>query len=189
MTLSFSLERTPSGHFSKGLVRIKCIQHIQLDLREKSAHKLETKIAYLNQTYILHLIALWQVFIERLAEFALKKITTDQKNNILIAITEANLQRALARFNTPNRQNIDRLFLETLEIPQITECWRSDKITYEEALATLENLLGARHEIAHTASTGKALTFEKNFLEMEKLFHMAELLELEVFKRISGKEP
>lgn len=47
-----NLEKTPSQIFSKKLVSIKYIQHIQTDLHKCQASKIETKVSYINQSYV-----------------------------------------------------------------------------------------------------------------------------------------
>ena len=53
-------ERTPAQNFSKRMVELRNVQHIQDDLRSQSRKNSGMKIAFLNQAYILHMVSFWQ---------------------------------------------------------------------------------------------------------------------------------
>ncbi len=152
-------------------------QHIQLDLAKCNAAKLEIKIQFLNQSYILQLIAFWQVFIEKLAEFGFCQIEISDGDSHFRNIARSKLDESLKKFNTPNKDNIDKLFKETLGIPNISQFWKSDTLTHEMATSTLATLLTSRHQIAHTGRTSAPLSYETNFEKMEVLMQIAELTE------------
>jgi hypothetical protein len=177
MSFTLNLEKTPAQLFRKNLVRIKYIQHIQLDLAKCDAAKLELKIQFLNQSYVLQLIAFWQVFIEELAEFGFRQIEASGSGGCFRDIARRKLDESLKKFNTPNKDNIDKLFKETLDVENVSKFWKSDTLTHETAVSTLATLLTSRHQIAHTGSTLKPLSYETNFEKMEVLMQIAELTE------------
>lgn len=187
MSLRLSLYRTPAGDFSKRLVALKSIQQIQIDLRNASAHKLERKLRFLNQSYVLHLIALWQAFVEDLVRYAYRQIELYDPHTSLHEIVEASAETALRRFNTPNREHIDRLFDEALAIRHISAAWASEGLTRDEALTTLDAILKARHQIAHRGSTPAAISMEYNFNCMETLYRMALAMENAVIKNLTER--
>ena len=172
------LERTPAMQFSRRMVSIKFIQHIQDDLNGmKDASKLPVKIAYLNQAYILHLVAYWQVFVEDLARYGFSILEKKTPDGPFVAIAKARLDHRLKKFNTPSKANIDELFSETLGIDRITKSW-SEKIQPNNLGAdTLKRVLDARHEIAHTGSADTALAYASNYTEMETLVELARVAE------------
>lgn len=177
MTFVLNLEKTPAQLFSRNLVRIKYIQHIQLDLAKCDAAKLELKIQFLNQSYVLQLIAFWQVFIEELAEFGFRQLEASGSGGYFRDIARGKLDESLKKFNTPNKDNIDKLFKEALGVENISKFWKSDTLTHEIALSTLSSLLTSRHQIAHTGSTPTPLSYSTNFEKMEVLMQIAELTE------------
>lgn len=185
MTLVLNIERTPSQRFSKNLVWIKYIQHIQTDLAECEAAKLETKIQFLNQAYVFQLIAFWQVFIEELAEYGFKKIDAVENSGTFRDIAKAKLDESLKRFNTPNKANIDKLFKEALGVPNISQCWHSEQLPQNIATNTLAELLESRHKIAHEGHTPIQLSYETNFKKMEILMQLANLTEQMLIKQLT----
>lgn len=172
------LTRTPAAYFSRRMVRIKFIQHIQDDLRKMpSIGKLPTKISYLNHAYILHLVAHWQVFNEELASYGFSLLEQKDKNSPFVGIAKAKLDQCLKRFNTPSKKNIDKLFEEALGIDGITRCW-SEKIEPSNLGAeTLDRVLQARHRIAHTGSAHIKLSYETNYEDMKVLVRLAQVME------------
>lgn len=188
MTLVLNIvEKTPEQKFSRNLVRIKYIQLIQSDLQTAGATRFSQKMKFLNQAYVMHLVAAWQVFIRELAEYGFRQIEAYEGSGVFRQVARARLDDALKRFNTPSRENIDRLFKECLGVPEISKNWFSEKISRNKATATLANLLAARHEIAHTGLTPKELTYEANFANMEILMHVAELTEHALIEQLNAR--
>lgn len=172
------LERTPAQRFSRRMVSIKAIQHIQDDLnRMDDASKLPMKIAYLNQAYILHLVAYWQVFIEELAQYGFSILKNKAPDGPLVTIAQARLDHKLKKFNTPSKDNIDDLFSETLGVTRITKCWSDKMVPNHRGADTLSRVLNARHEIAHTGSAEARLAYRSNYADMETLVELASLAE------------
>jgi hypothetical protein len=191
MSIILDLEYTPLHTFSKNLVKIKYIQHIQKDLTDSDAKKLELKIYFLNQSYIFQLIAFWQVFIEDLAKYGFRQIEKSEGSRLLKTIAKNKLDDSLNRFNTPNTKNIDILFKDALGISKISDHWQSQEFTRNEATTTLSKLLDARHQIAHEGKALFPLSYKNNFEKMETLMKIAELTEhavLEELKMALGHE-
>lgn len=184
MSITLDLEYTPLHIFSKNLVKIKYIQHIQKDLTDSDAKKLELKIHFLNQSYVFQLIAFWQVFIEDLARYGFRQIEKSEGSRILKTIAKNKLDDSLSKFNTPNTKNIDTLFKDALGISKISDHWQSQEFTRNEATTTLSKLLEARHKIAHEGTASVPLSYKKNFEKMEILMKIAELTERAVFEEL-----
>lgn len=181
--MTLNLKKTPLQLFSKKLVKLKYIQHIQYDLKKSDVKKLEYKIKYLNQTYIFHLIANWQDFIETLVEDKFNTIQSSQKVHKLNSVLTNNLENKLKRFNTPNIENIDLLFKDVLGITKITDCFNKNDMTRKFAKKSLDRILKMRHQIAHTGSTNNVINYESNFKDMNFIFQLATLLQEEVDKQ------
>jgi hypothetical protein len=191
--MSFNLDRTPQQLFSKQMANLKLIQLIQDDVNriaqsaEPCVRRLDDKIQYLNQAYVVHLIAAWQVFIEDSLRFGFKLFSEPNAVRPSHQVTEDIVNEAIERFNTPSRRQIDRLFKKVLGIDGISECWKCESFTAEAAIAALDRILTARHEIAHTANTATPLSFQENFKDMEILVRMAALTEEALRRRILVK--
>lgn len=177
MSLTLNLTKTPSQIFSKRLVRIKYIQHIQNDLKNCEVIKLEMKLAYLSQAYVIHLVAYWQTFLEDLVKFAYAALAENAGSSILNQLAKARVDDALKRFNTPNSENIDKLFKETLNINKVTDSWKWEGMSRDQAITVVNGLLKMRHKIAHSGHTDNLPTYDENFEMMEHVFRIAGLTE------------
>ncbi len=185
MPIAINLEKKPTRILSQNLARISFIQHIQTDLGKCGAEKLEPKIQFLNQAYVLQLIAFWQIFVEELAKYGFKQIEAVENNGAFRDIAKAKLDESLKKFNTPNKENIDKLFKEALGIQNISNHWHSDQMPQSVATDTLSELLETRHQIAHTGHTSKPLSYETNFKKMEIVMELAELTEDALIKQLT----
>lgn len=166
------------------MVRLKYIQHIQNDIDKEKTRRLSNKIDYLNQAYIFHLVAYWQVFIESLVNRKLDDITSESQQHALDDVLKSHIENQLKRFNTPNTENIDQLFEATLGLKKITSCWNTDEFSKKEANDRLKRILNSRHQIAHTGSASKNLTYESNFEDMNFVYGLATLLQAAVDEHI-----
>ena len=147
--------------------------------------KVTVKISYLNQSYIFHLIAFWQVFIEDLLDYSLHLLRKKNFDEVMCKLLENSFKAKLRRFNTPSCANIDQLFKDTLGIEKISNSWNVLDGIQQLPKDLLKELLIARHQIAHTGKTNSLLEFNKNFEQMTALFKMAELMENELTEYIS----
>ncbi|QHG67113.1 HEPN domain-containing protein [Pseudomonas putida] len=186
MSIILDLEYKPFHTFNKNLKKIRFIQHIQKDLANCDATKLHLKIHFLNQSYIIQLVAFWQVFIEDLAKYGFRKIEKSEGSQILKTIAKNKLNESLNRFNTPNTKNVDTLFKETLGINKVSEHWQSPELTRDEATNTLSKILDARHSIAHEGQAITPMCFEENFKNMEIIRKIAELTENIVLEELKS---
>jgi|GEM_PF-1486150 len=183
--------RTPLQKFSKSLVSLKYLQFIQNDLEKFDTSKKARKIWYLNQSYIFHLVALWEVFIEEEITFGYEEIIGLSSSGIFEPMPTSKLEDLPKSFRTPNKDNIDRLFAKFLGIKNISRVWSWENMTREVALDLLKEILNTRHEIAHGGNTEKRLSFDKNFEYMKHLYNLAYLTEHEVDRhlaRLSGSK-
>ena len=176
------LEHTPAQLFSKRMVSIKFIQHIQDDLKaleelSKAPSRMSQKVAYLNQAYILHLVAHWQVFIEELVQYGFEMVRRKAPDSPLVTAVERRLASDVDKFNTPKKELIDKIFRNNLGIDRITKSWSDEMIPNNRAFQTLDRVLKARHEIAHRGETESVLAYGSNYADMETLVEMANVAE------------
>lgn len=187
MQLVLDLHKPPSSIFSRKLTRLKHLQFVQLDLKKvEYTDKIELKNYFLNQSYIFHLIAFWQVFIEDLLIHSIYLLRKNDFDNVMCDLLENSFKVKLKKFNTASCENIDQLFHDTLGIEKISNSWVIQDNSKNFPKDLLKQLLKARHEIAHTGTTDLLLEFDfdQNFKKMEVLFKMAELMEYELTQYI-----
>lgn len=176
------LERTPAQRFSKRMVSIRFIQHMQDDLKameelSEAPSEMPRKIAYLNQAYILHLVAHWQVFIEELVRYGFELVRRKAPDSPLVTAVERRLAQDVDKFHTPKKESIDEIFRNNLGIDRITKSWSDGMIPNNRASETLDRVLKARHEIAHRGETDSMLAYDSNYADMETLVEMATVAE------------
>jgi hypothetical protein len=175
-------------------VRIKYIQHIQLDLDKLTeVDDKQNKKYYLNQAYIIQLVANWQVFIEELVKYGVSQLLEEVNkssgiqnfNNVL---TE-NSEQKIKKFNTPNSRNINEIIQNTIGIKSISDKFQWDKMSKDKAIQKLNEIIDIRHGIAHTGKNIEELFLEKNFNYMEHLYNLAYILQYTVDCEIHDKAP
>ncbi|EJB0393806.1 hypothetical protein MUJ57_001522 [Vibrio parahaemolyticus] len=175
--MKIDLRKSPLQMFSRQLVRLKYVQHIQNDLDIETTRKLDSKIRYLNQTYVFHLVAHWQDFVESLVRRKFTDIKSDSGSHPLDNLLTQNVENKLKRFNTPNTKNIDQLLKDTLGLTTVTTCWDTEDFSRVQAKERLDDILLSRHQIAHKGLTSRELSYESNFEDMEFIFQLATLLQ------------
>ena len=173
-----NLEKTPSKILSKKLVHLKYAQLILNDLQwNPDIRNINEKTKYILQSYIIHLVAVWQCFIEDLLRYGLARISQNNTNPQLTQILKNHADKKIKRFNTPNTTNIDIIFKEVLNIDKVTDFIDFDWKTAKDIKKQIDDILEIRHKIAHTADSKKSLNIKDNFGLMEILFKSAESLE------------
>lgn len=173
--------KTPVQLFSKRLTHIKFSQLIIEDLSKiENLNKKSLKESYLLNSYIMNLVASWQIFIEDLAGYAIKKMTSEIQNSNLNIIFSNNLDERIKKFNTPNSDNIDMLFKNIIGIEKITKFLEPVNLRKQ-----INEILNIRHSLAHTGYTSEKLTISGNFERMEILMKAAKKIEEIVINHIS----
>lgn len=190
MKKELDLRKTPIMLFSKRLTHIKHSQLIIKDIENiDGIKKLREKGNYLLNSYIMNLVASWQVFIEELLEFGLNLvIEKNSLNPAAIEILKSNFEVNKKRFNTPNIKNIDQIFKNVLAIKKITDNISIQGMGLNEVKDKVNKLLEIRHKIAHTGFTDEELDLESNFDFMKHLFSVGEQIESKVKQELNGKK-
>lgn len=184
----FILRKSSLQHFSRRLVSLKYIQFIQEDLKSAKVNKLQKKIGFLNQSYLFHLVASWQSFVESLVREGLEDMLKLNEKPLLDEVLKITTEEKLRRFNTPNAKNIDRLFKEALGIEKITDVWNWEGSSREQSANLLSNILVRRHEIAHVGVSQEALDYESNFEKMRLIYDLAAALQFALKNHLKGLE-
>lgn len=185
MAVKISLKR-PVHQFSKSLVEVKWIQLIQKDLEGIETSKKVYKLWYLNQSYIFHLVALWEVFIEQQVRFGFEQMARLRLLGVLEPVLRSNLEERIKNLHVPDRRKIDGLFYEFMGMEKLSDAWTWENMPREKALQKFDDILKARHEIAHKSRTGASLSFDENFEDMKHLVNLAYLTDYEVEKYVAS---
>lgn len=183
-----SLVKTPAQSFSRRLVSLKQIQLIQKDFIISPVQKSEVKIAYLNNSYVFHLVVYWQAFVENLVRYAFESIPNRDEADPEHAAAVERMDKAIHDFNTPDKQNVDRIVRKNLGVKRITKSWKSDDADPFADTHALRNLIKARHQIAHTGFTSQELSFDSNFEIMESVFRIACRMETALLSELQQAE-
>ncbi len=175
------LKKTPVQKFSKKLASIKFSQLIVADLEKiEKINKRELKESYLLNSYIINLVSSWQTFIEELLEFAIIEVIAKTTDLNIKTIIKNNFDENLKKFNTPNAENIDKIFKSVVGIEKITSLL-PDSSTIRKQIG---DILEIRHSIAHKGYSISELSISDNFDKMKVLFKAAEELQNIVQKRL-----
>lgn len=167
---------------------------MQKDLESlKIRHKTNQKIYYLNQSYLIHIVAKWEVFIEDLAQYGFDKLTPSANFGAGNSVIKKIIKSDIAKLNTADTRGINSLLSRILDIKEISTSWYWEGITSKDAEKWLDKILVIRHKIAHTGETEvQSLSYEKNYTYMKHLFNLAFLTESEVERHVAeklGKKP
>jgi hypothetical protein len=175
-------KKTPTQLFSRQLWRIAHIPSIVSGLEQANVHHRDWKLTFLNQTYLLHLIASWQAFVEELVEFGFWIIESGDADKV-----QLRLAKAVYYFNTPNRKQIDKLFRKAFQIPYISDNWGYENFTPEDVGDMLDNIIMIRHDIARKARTSVTLCKEVNLENKEFISLLAGLTENAFIKVLTAR--
>ncbi len=167
------IKKSPLMKFSRTLVRLKYIQFIQDGLDETSVRKYHLKILYLYQTYILHLVANWQSYIEDTLLDVKEALFEAREPGPYRESINRSFDSALRGFNTPNTQKIDDLFRHTIGLEKISDSWCWEGTSRDKTTRELKDVLDIRHKIAHEGRSGTELGREKNFDYMRNIYSIA----------------
>lgn len=179
-------DRSPLRRFSKSLVGLKQVQFIQHDLEKTDAAKRPTKVWYLNQSYLFHLVALWEIFIEEQVAFAFEEMIRLSPPGVFEDMLRTKLKDTIRRHNTPNKDNINEIFKAIVGIEKISNTWTWDSMPLDTACTLLNEILVTRHEIAHQSVTkNQRLSYDMNFDYMKHLINLAYLIDYAVRKKLA----
>jgi hypothetical protein len=102
------------------------------------------KIRFLNQSFILHLVARWQVFIEDQIRYSFDEMINRDYDSSVKTILRLNVENLIKMFKTPNRKNIDDIFFNVIGLKKLSSAWSYDNTLRETAVNMLEEIVQTR---------------------------------------------
>ncbi|NHN83991.1 hypothetical protein GOB93_04955 [Acetobacter musti] len=177
-----SITKKPTSIFKQRIKRIKIISNIGDEIdRNKNPQLYDEKILLLNGLYLVNIVAFWQVFIENMVTYGcnlIKKSITTKPEELLYEIVCNKANYVLKKFNTPDRDRINKVFYDCFGIEKITECWRNGNGNFMKEYNVLNEIINERHYYVHTGKFKKInLSFEDRFKDSDDIFVLAVLLE------------
>ena len=146
-----SHSKHPYFLFKKQLHRIGVYKTITHDLKEGNCKQLDYKTILLEQGYLIYLCASWQGYIENLFTFYHDTLINDLDSERIKLTLELKRENLMKRFNTPNLQNINQLAKELFGVEKFFDKVSIKGIELSELKSNLDDLLKARHQVAHKA--------------------------------------
>jgi hypothetical protein len=103
----------------------------------------------INRAIVVIAISSWEAYVEKVLEESLQLIKPPLPTITNWQTLYASSKSAIGRFNTPNAENVKRLFRDNLGISDITCEWYWKKCDSSKAIENLNEALLMRHRIAH----------------------------------------
>jgi hypothetical protein len=144
----------------------------------------------LYRSYLVLLLAAWEVFIEDLARTAHSALMELEPDSAQRTLNEDKLKTYLKNFHSPKAENINHLFKNYLGIDNIMMSVAWSGIKPHQVIAQLKEIIEIRGRIAHTVYSAKEETSsdaeenpeilvydaERYFTYMKYLYNVACLL-------------
>ncbi len=157
-------------------------------LTTKKAEKADVLV---RSTY-LFITACWESYIEDLCEEALLFLLRDniKGRGWIGTVLKKHRQDLVQTFNTPNSNNINKLYAATIGITNLTNNWEWVGMTAVQAQSKLGTYIAIRGAIAHRTQTSKPISRKdaEDYLDFIKiLVSKTERRVQSYVKRITGK--
>jgi len=186
------LKRAPLHVFDKRLKSISAVQRIAEDIDRLEVSSADLKKHYLHQSYIIYLVASWQIFIEYLASDCFDEIMSFRDTWPFRDKLKSDFDKARKRFNTPNTGNIDALIEAATGKKKIIDKCKWPNFSNEKVKNRLSQILSIRHEVAHKTKSVKRLSTDINWNHAKFLYNCACVLNnvlTDYIKEITGTSP
>jgi len=132
--------------------KVMSLQYTRQQRREKAD--------ILLRSIFLFVTACWESYVEDLCrEAGLWLLRKSAKGKIWIgSVLKSQTDQLIKAFNTPNSRNIDDLYQATIGLVKLTDGWKWDGTTPEQARSTLGSYIVTRGEIAHRTRTSTPIS-------------------------------
>jgi len=106
-------------------------------------------LAALNRAEVVMCVSAWEAYLEQLVRESLQILRPPAPPHGVWQGLNAFVENQLARFNTPNRENVRALLQQTIGLPDIHLAWSWRNWTSQQAMDRLAEVMRDQHEIAH----------------------------------------
>jgi RiboL-PSP-HEPN len=179
--------KMPIDYFNKELINISVIYMIAGDLDEHSVIRSDKKKDILYRSYIIYLMAAWQIFIEETACKAFDALVVLEHGRSSHDTLTDTLKEKTRKFSSPKTVNVNKLIEAATGIPKISTSWKLSGMDNTVAEKTLDQIWAIRCEIAHTVYTSKRVSEQQNLNYMKFLFDLACVINNELASYITEK--
>jgi hypothetical protein len=158
------LKKMPIDRFSKELANIAWLFTIANDLDKYNIPRAEMKKRILSKSYIVYLMAAWQVYIQDTAResFAVFRPTKPERE----------IEEEIRKFSSPNSKNINRIIESSTGLGTISNSWEWVGMNCQLAKDTLDKMWEIRCQVAHEGYSKEYLSEEINLDYMQFLFNL-----------------
>jgi len=142
----------PSNAYTNYLVvllrDVRELQNAHKELRTGQVGR-QWGLGALNRAAIVLAVSSWEAYLEQVVIECLEALRPGVPPLGVWPALNASVRGNLGRFNTPNAENTQKLFLESFGIQNVTDDWRWRNCTSTQARDQLNLALNNRHRIAH----------------------------------------
>jgi hypothetical protein len=114
--------------------------------------KPDEKTEVLKRSGLIMAVAAWETYVEDRLREIVESHLVGLHNSVVAKIIKDKLEEDLKRFNTPNTDNVKRVFL-TYSGNDITTSWAWNNVMSKEAQQKLNQFIVKRGEAAHRSKT------------------------------------
>lgn len=135
-------------HLRRLLIDADELNYVHAQLRTGTAGR-QYGLGSVNRAAIVMCVSAWESYVEELIRESLQILRSAAPGFAAWAILSAYVDSQLARFNTPNSTNVQRLLRETLGVSDVHLAWNWQNCTSTQAIQRLTDAMNYRHQIAH----------------------------------------
>lgn len=106
-------------------------------------------LASLNRAVVVMSVSAWESYIEELIRESVQLLQPPALPPGTWQVLNSFVLGLLRNFNTPNRENVERLIRNCLGFPDVHLSWNWQKCTTQQAIQRLTDAMNYRHQIAH----------------------------------------
>jgi hypothetical protein len=137
-----------TDHLEQLLADAEELEQAHADLRTGKPGR-QYGLAALNRAEVVVCVSAWEAYVEQLVRESLQVLHPPSPPHGVWQALHAFVEIQLARFHTPNRDNVRALLQQALGLPDIPLAWAWRNCTATQAMDQLAKVMRVRHEIAH----------------------------------------
>lgn len=140
--------RAFTDHLEQLLVDAAELEDAHANLRTGRAGR-QYGLAALNRAAVVVCVSAWEAYVEQLVRESIQILCPPAPPQGVWQALNAFVENLLARFNTPNRENVRALLQQSLGLPDIHLAWAWRNCPSPQTVDRLAEVMRLRHEIAH----------------------------------------